>query len=543
MRRVWLGALLCAVVAGVGVSLFFGSHQNSVPGTRLAPENAAVFFELPDVQKSRKSWVGTDLAHMLEEPSVQRFLSRPLSRLFKNYHTSREALEYLRPNAIFFSAISGNDKAWLLGLQCSCDLKSWRQNVEGAIANAYGCRLVELSDKLPERASGGASPVVYAWRIQNWLLFGQDAASLRSSVERFSQKSAGLEQSPLFRECSARIPAAYDFVTFFRGEALSTEALPWKAPGDAENVRAVIAATTIDGARLRDTVFTAERSPKAKAPLDGQSFSVAGPEALLFGTFQLDLMHFRDLADQLSGKFAIAEAAKGYLGEVTSAGVNLDELSGLVQTVNFVVDRRPESNVLSLFFTASLRDPVRFGDLAEKLLSAKFPGQVVKRQVAGLASYALRLNEGTSVVFGIYGNHFYLATNEEDFAEQLKRARGQTVVLASSKQFQAARQLVAPATDVFVYVDSKDLFERVYPAGRPILVLGCALLPYLNEYLDPNTLPEMNEISRHLSPIVFSRHRVENGMLDESVGPITGYQASIVGLSAGFALGLFETEG
>jgi hypothetical protein len=543
MKRLLFGGAVAGLLGVVAVFLFWQPSQIPIPATRLAPEDAPIFFQLPNIAQSRKRWNQTALAQLVKEPSVQRFLARPLGRLLKDYDTTRQALAHLRPNSIFFSASASNDKAWILGLQCLSDLKGWRRKVEGVVENTYGCRLAEV---LPTTRSVNSpdsdAPVVYAQQIGNWLLFGQNVEILRGAAARFSQQKAGLERSPLFEQCAARLPSTYDFLTFFRGEALSADALPWKIPRDIDNVRAVIAATTIDGSQLRDTVFTCEKNPGARPPLDSRSLSAAGPAALFFGNFQLDLLHVRDLADRLSGRFAIADAAKGYFDEVTSAGISLTELSDLLQGVDFVLDRQPETDSLSLLFTATLRDSARFEDLIDKLFNAKFPGQFFKQEVAGLPAHIFRVNEATSLVIAVYGGRLYVVTSEPDFSEVLRRVRGQTLILASNKQFEAVRQLVSPPTDVFVYVDTKDLFEHLYAAARPMLMLGCALLPKINEYLDANALPETSEVSRHLSPIVFSRHRVPNGVLDESVGPITGYQASIVGLSAGFALGLFNPE-
>ncbi len=540
MKRILLGGLLVFLIAAAAAVFFWQSRQIPVPGTRLAPSDAAIFFEIPDIEASRKRWDGSALAQLLREPSVEGFLARPLNRVLRDYRSTRQALERLRPNSLFFCDTGTNEKSWMLGLQCFSDLKEWRRNVEAAIENTYGCRLRELP--VAEKGVGPAvsSPTVYADRIGNWLLFSRDPAMLRAAVRRFYQTWAGLEESSLFQQCSARLPAKKDFLTFFRGAALSPDLLPWKIPSDIENMRAVMGATTIEGARLRDTVFTLEKNPVIRSPLKSNTYSEAGPDALFLGAFQLDLLHLRDLAAGLSDRFAIAESAKGYFGEIKAAGVDLSELSSLVPEVEFVLDRDRNKDNLSLLFTAVVRDPSKFASIMERLLAAEFPGQYSRREIGGISAYVLRVNESTSFVFGLFAERLYVARNEQDLTEALRRARGQTTLLSSNQGFQAIRKLVSPATDVFIYVNSKDLFDRVYPIVRPMLMFSSALVPHLNEYVDENALPEPAEVSRHLSPIIFSRHRVSNGVLDESVGPITGYQASIVALSVSYALGLFN---
>jgi hypothetical protein len=77
---------------------------------------------------------------------------------------------------------------------------------------------------------------------------------------------------------------------------------------------------------------------------------------------------------------------------------------------------------------------------------------------------------------------------------------------------------------------------------RPILVFGAALVPTLSEYIDSNSLPETSEISRHLTPIILSRHRVPDGIIDESVGPVTAYQALAFVLGTGIALSVLQHD-
>jgi hypothetical protein len=53
-------------------------------------------------------------------------------------------------------------------------------------------------------------------------------------------------------------------------------------------------------------------------------------------------------------------------------------------------------------------------------------------------------------------------------------------------------------------------------------------------------LPNTGDISKHLSSIVLSRHRVANGVVDESVGPITAYDAAVLFLGGALAMNLWE---
>jgi uncharacterized membrane protein YcfT len=89
-------------------------------------------------------------------------------------------------------------------------------------------------------------------------------------------------------------------------------------------------------------------------------------------------------------------------------------------------------------------------------------------------------------------------------------------------------------------LDAKSGFEKFYEVSRPMLVFGILLMPTLNRYVDAMALPDTDVISKHLSPIVLSRHRVTNGVVDESVGPITAYDAVALLLGGALAMGLWE---
>lgn len=546
MKRLILGGTFCLLVCiGVWVA-FWQLNQKPVPGLRLAGEDAMVYLEVPDVPATYKRWGDTSLARILAEPSVQRFLAHGTGKVLQDHKTTWETLARLRPSSLFFYRTDGNRKNWVVGIRCSSDLRRWRNEIENLLRNSYSCRLLELPTEGFTENRGTAlidqpgPPVVFAVRLGNWLLFGQSPEMLHSTVVRSRQRRAGLEKSELFRKCLLKVPAASDLLTYFQGRVLSEPGLPWKAPADVDNIEAVVAATTFDGPRIRDTVFTCEKVPGAAESLERRSLWLASPNALFYGAFQLDLLYLRNLAHTLADKWSIAETVQGYLDEATSAGFDLTELSQLLESIEFVLDRDPATDILSLFFTAKTRDPNRFREFADKLMEMKFPGRWTKSEIEGVKAYILRVNVATSFVIGIYGQQLYVATDAGAFGEALRRARAKDCPLDRNEQYHSTVALVSPPTDGFVYLDTKSVFERVYPIARPMFVFGSAFIPTLTDYVDPGALPEATEIARHLSPIVFSRHRVENGVLDESVGPVTAYQASIVALGACIMMGLFQ---
>jgi hypothetical protein len=546
MKRLILGGTFCLLICiGVGIA-FWQLNQKPIPGVRLAGEDALVYVEVRDVPATYQRWGDTSLARILAEPSVQRFVAHPTGKVLQDYKTTWEMLARLRPSSLFFYRTNGDRKNWMVGVRCSSDLRRWHNEVQDLLQNSYGCHLLELptdertENRGTEPIDQSIQPAVFALRLGNWLLFGQSPEMLYASAVRSRQGRAGLEKSDLFQKCLLKVPSASDFLTYFQGCVLSEPGLPWKAPADVHNIKAVIAATTFDGPRIRDTVFTCEKVPGTAESLARRSLCLASPDTLFYGAFQVNLLNLRNLAHTLADKWSIAETVQDYLDEATSAGFDLKELSQLLESVEFVLDRDQANDVLNPFLTAKTRDPNRFREFAERLMEIKFPGQWTRTEIEGVKAYILRANAAVSFVIGIYGQQLFVATNAGAFAEALRRARAQDCPLERNEQYRSAAALVSPPTDIFVYLEAKGTFERVYPIARPIFVFGSAFIPTLTDYVDPRALPDPAEIARHLSPIVFSRHRVENGVLDESVGPVTAYQASIVALGACAMMGLFQ---
>ena len=90
-------------------------------------------------------------------------------------------------------------------------------------------------------------------------------------------------------------------------------------------------------------------------------------------------------------------------------------------------------------------------------------------------------------------------------------------------------------TNFFAYVDTALLYSRLDATLRPMLLMGAAFMPTMNNYIDVSKLPSPEVITKHLSPIVSSQRYERDGYMAESVGPVTLNQAAIgLGFPAAF---------
>ena len=70
------------------------------------------------------------------------------------------------------------------------------------------------------------------------------------------------------------------------------------------------------------------------------------------------------------------------------------------------------------------------------------------------------------------------------------------------------------------YLDLGLLYGRLDAALRPMLLMGAAFMPAMNDYVEIGKLPDPETIKRHLSPIVSSQRYDQNGYAAESIGPL-----------------------
>jgi hypothetical protein len=102
---------------------------------------------------------------------------------------------------------------------------------------------------------------------------------------------------------------------------------------------------------------------------------------------------------------------------------------------------------------------------------------------------------------------------------------------------------IKKTSEIRLYLDSRVLFERGYNLFRPILICSASFLPQVSQYIDPLQLPETDEITRHLTPISLTHRVTAHGFKDESVGPISAYEAGLIGIAMSSAYSWFqETE-
>ena len=546
MKRLIAGGLLLLIVA-VGVFLW-RQNQNAVSSSQIAPADCLVYFELPNLIQTAQRWPDTALCQIFAEPTVKRFLRQPVSKIPKSYQSAWASIWTLRCSALFLGITDPNRESWVCGFQTSADQEVWRREISNISSSFFGQPVQEIA--LDQDARAGPSPVevgkngtpTYCVHVGSWILLSRSIDLLVEAGRNARTASGGLQSAKLFQECQSNVKAGYDVLCFVRGRPSVdlSSGLHWRFREDSSQAtaRAVVAATAIDGTQLRDTIFTLTDTPAPANPLDRKGLAMTSPMTIGYLASRANLSEIWRWCDQLSGEWPIAKTIRDYMAEANSFGIDPNDLDALLSYVEIIVDRDPNADSLNAAFSLGITDPEKIQHLIDQIAMERFPDRCRKIEVASTPAYVMQLNGNISIVSGLVGRQLLVAWSSSEFAELVHRVQSRNAGLDNNAQFKAIAKLVDEPDDLFVYLDAKTGFESLYDASRPMLVFGVALIPALNQYIDAMTFPETGEVSKHLSPIVLSRHRVAHGVVDESVGPITAYDALALIVGGAVAMGL-----
>jgi hypothetical protein len=548
MKRLIAGGLLLLVVA-IAIFLWL-QNRDSLSASQIAPVECLAYVELPNIIQTTKRWPDSDLCHILGEPSVQRFLRQPISKTPENYRNAWSSFTALRCSALFFGMTDPGRDRWICGLRTSLDQPTSLREIANISKALFG---QNVNDVAPETLNqdginaGGVDKVaaqIYCTRAGSWILLSRSTELLAKAVRNSKTASGGLRSLKLFQECRANVPDEYDLLSFVQG-GLSLGppgGIHWRFNGQETlgNDRAVLAATSIVGARLRDTVFTLTGPTGTPRPLDRTGLAMTSPSTIGYLAAQLGFSEIWRWCGQLSEESQLAETIRNYMGQVKSFGVEPRDLDNLVSGAEIIVDRDPKTDFLSGAISLQVIDSAKFQHLLDQVVTEKFSRICRKIEIGSIPVYLMLVNERVSIVFGLVGRQLLISGSQSNFAELVHRLQNHAPGLEADSQFKGIANMVDEPNALFAYLDSKSGFERFYEASRPMLAFGIVLMPTLNRYVDAMALPETDEISKHLSPIVLSRHRVANGVVDESVGPITAYDAVALLLAGGVAMGIWE---
>jgi len=184
---------------------------------------------------------------------------------------------------------------------------------------------------------------------------------------------------------------------------------------------------------------------------------------------------------------------------VSNSGVDFHHLSEIVKGAEIVINQNPSKDLFDGFFLLQVSDPGSFVGMIRKILQQEFPDRWTEKAIADSLVFQFAADQSANFVFGMSGNYFIAARNEEAFAEARARLQDQQIGLRAPSNYKIAD--TSQPSAVRFYLDANTLFERGYGSIRPMLVFGAALVPNLADFIDPNALPRRRTGSGQCVPV------------------------------------------
>lgn len=543
MRRLFLLVLIAAVAAvGVLYGLRRAERTSHATVTALLPRGTIALAHFPDFNRTRDEWHGSDLYKLYQEPAVQDFLNKPLSRVPQRDTAADTAgeIERLDLKDAFgaVTSIENNNPHFaggfrFRGSQSNAEeiIGKWRSKI---VRNASAHESVDYQQHKIDIAGAAPNQIATVYDGQ-WFFASNDLAELKAILDRADgrekDQQTTLEVNDAFRGAMKQMPASYALLFYLQPKALSEKlaslrnAMGISAEQNAvvDQIQSVCAATRFDKGKIRDVLFVGMPKAQSTQKLIQSSLALGTSETFLYLATLLN-------PDRLAGINQGGLPVGGWLQKVfdvtAHAGVTVDDWKAAFDMeLGSLADWPPNSRWPSVISTLRVKDPIRANKIVNALTHAiDEDAPWTKTEKNGVAYFYM---QSPAALFAItptiaLSNQILIAGLDSVSVESaINRSTKSSAGLADSAAYKSAVRSVPAPTDAFVYVDTALLYSRLDAALRPMLLMSAAFMPAISDYVDVGKLPPAEIVTKHLSPIVSSQRYEGDGYVTESTGPVT----------------------
>lgn len=543
MRRLGL-LILIAGLAAVGI-LYGLRRAERTPHamvTALLPRGTIGFAHFPDFKHTREDWHGSDIYKLYQEPAVQDFLNKPLSRVPQRDTAADTAGDIerldLKDAFVAVTSIENNNPHCVGGFrfrgsQSDAEkiIEKWRSRI---VRNASAHESVDYQQHKIDIAGAAPNQVATVYDGQ-WFFASNDLAELKAMLDRADgrdkDKRTTLEADDAFRGAMKHMPASYALLFYLQPKALSEklaslrDAIGVSADQNAvvDQMRSVCAATRFDKGKIRDVLFVGMPKTKSTQKLTQSSLALGTSETFLHVAI---LLNPDRLAGINQGGLPVGAWLQKVFDVTTRAGVTVDDWKAAFDMeLGSLAEWPQNSRWPSIISTLRVKDPVRANKIVNALTRAideDVPWTKIEKN--GVAYFYM---QSPAALFAIaptiaLSNQILIAGLDSVSVESaINRSIKSSAGLADSSAYKSAVHAVPAPTDAFVYVDTALLYSRLDAALRPMLLMSAAFMPAISDYVDVGKLPPPEIVTKHLSPIVSSQRYDGDGYVTESTGPVT----------------------
>ncbi len=581
-----LVVLLALGAAGATVFLYQKpgvGGAGSAASAGYLPAETLLLLSVPDPQQTAADWKTTDLYKIWSEPSVQAFLAKPLAKIppNKDVDDTLAQIERVNPHHLFVALTALDEKNnkphGLAGFQfrgTNAEVEQLLGKPKEALRGknpAGKADLVKYQDHSLETFTDPDGDTIASVYVNDWYFVSNDLALLEATLDRVDHRApAGaptLESDPDFKTVLAKMPAHPATLIFakpriffdriFALAATSGQTVSEEQLAEIRKIKAVGATTSIDNGKLRDTIYSLAPGYKlSSGTLQMSALPLTSANTLLFYAGMLQIPEHLDIPKTPGGgPNAMGYALLGqYAKQMQERGLTVENFNtAFGHELSFQLDWPAASNQPTLVLSLDVRDPAASAKFLDSLIKlAPWPtvAKGAKPDDATALSWQLSDADGfsyrslsipnvnfASPTLTLTDKHLIVGLSMSGVHDAVAHEKTGGANFTAGEAYKTAAATVGKPNFVTTYLDTKPLFERTYAALKPLALFGAAFAgPQVNDYVDLGKLPDGDAIAKHLTPIVLSEKADDQGILMESVGPVTFIQASAgFGVVAGAA--------
>ena len=550
MKRLVLMVLIAALAAvGILYGLRRADRTPHAAVTALLPRGTIALAHFPDFHRTRDEWHQSDLYKLYQEPAVQDFLNKPLSRVPQSDTVSETVsdIEQLDLKDAFI-AVTSIDNAEphfaggfrFHGSQSEAEkiVGRWRsQIVRDASAHEsqdYEQHKIDIVGAAPNQIA-----TVYDGQ---WLFASNDLAELKAVLDRADGRAATtagssgggkltLEGDDTFHAAMKHMPASYALLFYLQPKALSgklaslSNAIGTSAEQSAmlEQIRSICAAPRFDKGKIRNVLFVGMPKAQSDQKLTRSSLALGSADTVLY---LATLLNPSRLAGIDQGGLPLGSWLQKVFDVATRAGVSVDDWKAAFDLeLGSLADWPQSARWPSIITSLRVKDPVRANKIANALTHAiDEDAPWTKTEKNGVLYFYM---QSPAALFAItptiaLSNQLLIVGLDSASVESaISRNTKASGALADSSAYKSAVRAVPAPTDAFIYVDTALLYSRLDAGLRPMLLMSAAFMPAISDYVDVGKLPPPEIVAKHLTPLVSSQRYDGDGYVTESTGPVT----------------------
>src|SRR6266446_7068834 len=322
MKRLGLLVFIAALAAvGILYGLRRAERTPHAAVTALLPRGTIALAHLPDFNRTRNEWHQSDLYKLYQEPAVQEFLNKPLSRVPQSDTVSETVsdIEELDLKDAFLAVTS----------------------IDNTGPHFAGGFRFHGSQSEAEKIVGAAPNQIATVYDGQWLFASNDLAELKAVLDRADGRagttagSSGggkltLEADDTFHAAMAHMPSSYALLFYLQPKALSgtltslSNAIGTSAEQSAmvEQIRSICAAPRFDRGKIRNVLFVGMPKAQFDQKLTRSSLALGSADTLLY---LATLLNPGRLAGIDQGGLPLGSWLQKVFDVATRAGVSADD--------------------------------------------------------------------------------------------------------------------------------------------------------------------------------------------------------------------------